>query len=182
MTSGTFGLEKSEVLCALFTSFWQHLTLSSVLNSAVHNRNVVDFWYIKAFDYEFFLNRVLFNSDHRHLLLQEVPLLHISKFCQRFAGVNREDACSRTGGIFIRDTALDTAYSLWFNELWPNQGQTMRNHTPYHTAYTTVWRMILGRMHALKCKKISCKSLQKSIEAMIMKEKRLPQITLSLFD
>ena len=64
----------------------------------------------------------------------------------------REDACSRTGGIFIRDTALDTAYSLWFNELWPNQGQTMRNHTLYHTAYTTVWRMILGRMHhALKC-------------------------------
>ena len=66
----------------------------------------------------------------------------------------------------------------------------MRNHTPYHTAYTTVWRMILGRMHALKCKKkkkkkkkkISCKSLQKSIEAMVMKEKRLPQITLSLFD
>ena len=59
----------------------------------------------------------------------------------------------------------------------------MRNHTPYHTAYATVWRMILGRMHALKYKKISCKSLQKkSIEAMIMKEKRLPQITLSLFD
>ena len=49
----------------------------------------------------------------------------------------------------------------------------------------TVWRMILGRVHALKCKKkkkISCKSLQKSIEAMVMKEKRLPQITLSLFD
>ena len=56
----------------------------------------------------------------------------------------------------------------------------MRNHTPYHTAYTTVWRMILGRMHALKCKKISCKSLQKLIEAMVMKEKRLSQITLSL--
>ena len=31
-------------------------------------------------------------------------------------------------------------------------------------------------------KKISCKSLQKSIEAMVMKGKRLPQITLSLFD
>ena len=88
--------------------------------------------------------------------------------------INREDACSRTGGIFIRDTALDTAYSLWFNELWPNQGQTMRNHTPYHIAYTTVWRMILGRMHVMKCKKISCKSLQKSIEAMVMKEKRSP--------
>ena len=58
----------------------------------------------------------------------------------------------------------------------------MRNHTLYHTAYTTVWRMILGRMHALKCKKISRKSLQKSIEAMVMKEKRFPQITLSLFD
>ena len=25
---------------------------------------------------------------------------------------SREDACSRTGGIFIRDAALDTAYSL----------------------------------------------------------------------
>ena len=58
----------------------------------------------------------------------------------------------------------------------------MRNHTPYHTAYTTVWRMILGRMHALKFQKMSCKSLQKSIEAMVMKEKRLPQITLRLFD
>ena len=46
----------------------------------------------------------------------------------------------------------------------------MRSHTPYHTAYTTVWLMILGRMHALKCKKISCKSLQKSIEAMVMKK------------
>ena len=33
-----------------------------------------------------------------------------------------------------------------------------------------------------KKKKISCKSLQKSIEAMVMKEKRLPQSTLSLFD
>ena len=33
-----------------------------------------------------------------------------------------------------------------------------------------------------KKKKISCKSLQKSLEAMIMKEKSLPQITLSLFD
>ena len=43
---------------------------------------------IRATDYEFFLNRVLFDTDHRHLLLQEVPLLHISKFCQRFAGVN----------------------------------------------------------------------------------------------
>ena len=83
----------------------------------------------------------------------------------------REDACSRTGGIFIRDTACHTACSLRFSELWRNQGQTMRNHTPYHTAYTTVWRMILGRMHALKFKKISCKSLQKSIEAMVMKEK-----------
>ena len=31
-------------------------------------------------------------------------------------------------------------------------------------------------------KKISCKSLQKSIEAIVMKEKRLPQITLSLFN
>ena len=28
----------------------------------------------------------------------------------------REDAYSRTGGIFIRDTGRYTAYSLWFNE------------------------------------------------------------------
>ena len=34
----------------------------------------------------------------------------------------------------------------------------------------------------IEMQKISCKSLQKSIEAMVMKEKRLPQITLSLFD
>ena len=32
---------------------------------------------------------------------------------------NREDAYSRTGSIFIRDTARDTAYSLRFNEVWP---------------------------------------------------------------
>ena len=32
---------------------------------------------------------------------------------------NREDADSRTGGIFIRDTTRHTAYSLWFNEVWP---------------------------------------------------------------
>ena len=33
--------------------------------------------------------------------------------------LGRDDAYSRTGGIFIRDTAGDTAYSLWFNEVWP---------------------------------------------------------------
>ena len=32
---------------------------------------------------------------------------------------------------------------------------------PYPVSYR-VWRMILGRMHELKCKKISCKLLQKS--------------------
>ena len=31
----------------------------------------------------------------------------------------REDVYSRTGGIFIRDTAGDTANSLSFNEVWP---------------------------------------------------------------
>ena len=30
---------------------------------------------------------------------------------------NKKDAYSRTGGIFIRDTARDTAYSLRFNEV-----------------------------------------------------------------
>ena len=37
---------------------------------------------------------------------------------------NREDAYSRTGGIFIRDTA----YSLWFNEVWP---YASLNHNEY---------------------------------------------------
>ena len=98
--------------------------------------------------------------NNNTLLICILPWYNCETF-RRFTVTNRlkffirEDACSGTGGIFIRDTALDTAYSLWFNELWPNQGQTMRNHTPYHTAYATVWRMILGRMHALNCKKKS---------------------------
>ena len=70
----------------------------------------------------------------------------------------REDAYSSTGGIFIWDTARDTAYSLWFNELWSNQGQAI----PRIPRCSKIWRMILDRMHELKCKKISCKSLQKS--------------------
>ena len=41
---------------------------------------------------------------------------------------NREDAYSRTGGIFIQDTARDTAYSLWFNEVWP---YASLNHNEY---------------------------------------------------
>ena len=40
----------------------------------------------------------------------------------------REDAYSRTGGIFIRDTAGDTAYLLWFNEVWP---YASLNHNEY---------------------------------------------------
>ena len=88
----------------------------------------------------------------------------------RLLNEHREDACSRTGGIFIRDTALDTAYASWFNELWPNQGQTMRNHTPYHTAYATVWRMILGRMHALKCEKISLNHFKSRLKLWLWKK------------
>ena len=55
--------------------------------------------------------------------------------------------------------------------------------------WETINRIILripqyGVWYSAECmqwnaKKISCKSLQKSIEAMVMKEKRLPQITLS---
>ena len=56
------------------------------------------------------------------------------------------------------------------------------NHTPYHTAYSKIWRMILGRMHALKCTKSVVNHFKNPIEAMVMKEKRLPQITLSLLD
>ena len=56
------------------------------------------------------------------------------------------------------------------------------NHTPYHTAYSKIWRMILSRMHALKCKKSVVNHFENPIEAMVMKEKRLPQITLSLLD
>ena len=41
---------------------------------------------------------------------------------------NREDAYSRTGSLFIRDTARDTAYSLWFNKVWP---YASLNHNEY---------------------------------------------------
>ena len=41
----------------------------------------------------------------------------VRQFYQIRAAIDiREDAYSRTGGIFIRDTTQDTAYSLWFNE------------------------------------------------------------------
>ena len=39
-----------------------------------------------------------------------------------------DDAYSRTGGIFVRDTAQGTAYSLWFNEVWP---YASLNHNEY---------------------------------------------------
>ena len=42
--------------------------------------------------------------------------------------------------------------------------------------------MILGRMHELKCKNSVVNHFKNPIEAMVMKDKRLPQITLSLFD
>ena len=108
-----------------------------------------------------------------------VASLHLYVLEGTVSRVTREDAYCGTGGIFIRDKACDTACSLWFNELWPNQGQ---NHTPYHTAYSKIWRMILGRMHALKCTKSVVNHFKNPIEAMVMKEKRLPQITLSLLD
>ena len=41
---------------------------------------------------------------------------------------NREDAYSRAGGIVIRDTAGDTAYSLWFSGVWP---YVSLNHNKY---------------------------------------------------
>ena len=82
----------------------------------------------------------------------------------------------------VRDTACDTAWILWFNELWPNQGQTIPRIIPRLPLCSKIWRMILGRMHALKCKKSVVNHFKNLIEAMVMKEKRLPQITLSLFD
>ena len=68
--------------------------------------------------------------------------------CNKSWGINmglvedsREDAYSRTGGIFIRDTARDTAwdtaYSLWFNEIWP---YASLNHNEY-AVYRAVSRM-----------------------------------------
>ena len=57
------------------------------------------------------------------LFLQSDPLFYFIFFTVYFIPIvdrnkkkNREDAYSRTGGIFIRDTARDTAYSLWCNE------------------------------------------------------------------
>ena len=60
----------------------------------------------------------------------ECPLLYILLLDQKFfsPSYNREDAYSRTGSIFIRDTARDTAYSLWFNEVWP---YASLNHNEY---------------------------------------------------
>ena len=59
---------------------------------------------------------------------------------------------------------------------------------PYPVSYRVyrgvakIWRMILGRMHTLKCKKSVVNDFKNPIEAMVKKEKCLPQITLSLFD
>ena len=89
----------------------------------------------------------------------------------------KEDAYSGTGGIFIRDTACDTTCSLWFNDLWPNQGQTIPRIIPRIAWCSKLWRMILGRMPALKRKKSVVNNFKNLIEAMVMKEKRLPQIS-----
>ena len=61
-------------MCSVYIILTASYSVKCVELGSPH-RNFVDFWYIKAFDYKFFLNRVLFDSDHRHLLLQEVPLL-----------------------------------------------------------------------------------------------------------
>ena len=41
------------------------------------------------------------------------------KLCKQHKHDIREDAYSCTAGISIRDTARDTAYSLWCHEVWP---------------------------------------------------------------
>ena len=53
------------------------------------------------------------------------------------SSISRENAYSRTGGIFIRDTARHTAYSLWFNEVWP---YASLNHNEYAVS-RAVFRM-----------------------------------------
>ena len=57
---GHVDIEKSKILYHCLHHFWRHLGLSNVLNSAVQSRNFVDFWYMKAFDYEFFLTEWYF--------------------------------------------------------------------------------------------------------------------------
>ena len=105
--------------------------------------------------------------------------IHIHTYTYRMSDHIREDAYSRTGGIFIRDTVRDTACSLWINELWPNQGQIIPRIIPRLPRCSKIWRMILGRMHTLKCKISVVNHFKNPIEAMAMEEKCLPQITLT---
>ena len=53
-------------------------------------------------------------------LEEDIPILACIIFTLNWLTLTpkniREDAYSRTGGIFRWETARDTAYSLWFNE------------------------------------------------------------------
>ena len=67
-------------------------------------------------------------SPGREIEFKNSPVQYIREDAYSRTGGDREDAYCHTGGIFIRDTARDTAYSLWFNEVWP---YASLNHNEY---------------------------------------------------
>ena len=60
-----------------------------------------------------------YTSIHKPIMFRYYMYVQDKGGTQIIMRYNREDAYSRMGGIFIRDTARHTAYSLWFNEVWP---------------------------------------------------------------
>ena len=116
---------------------------------------------------------------YRFLLKHWSKILTIYLCCIHW-GI-REDAYSRTEGISIRDTARDTAYSLWLNELWPNQGQAILRVIPRIPRCSKIWRMIFGRMHELKCKKSVVNHFKNPIEAMVMEDKNVSHKSHSVY-
>ena len=83
-----------------------------------------------------------------------------------------------------------TGYGMWYGMFIVIQCAMTKlgsNHTPYHTAYTSVYIAKYGVWYLAECmhwnaKKSVVNHFKNPIEAMVMKEKRLLQITLSLFD
>ena len=76
------------------------------------------------------------------------------------------------------------SYGMFIEIQWAMTKSGSGHEKPYPVSYRVYHSMAYDtRQNAcIEIPKISCKSLQKSIEAMVMKEKRLLQITLSLFD
>ena len=72
------------------------------------------------------LGEILFFYNSLFFEKMEPPIKF--ELCKQHKHHIREDVYSRMGGIFIRNTARDTAYSLWFNEVEP---YAPLNHNEY---------------------------------------------------